>query len=381
MEEIIDLEEIEKDITPENLKEFMKKDEETEKLLNEKIEEISKEEEKLNNKEAEIKSLEDSNREKISTNASADELIEIAGKIKEAESELISIKENVDKLLKEKEELIKTKESFETSKKEYIKTLSETSSTYEVQLNKINEAINVCDNPTLKQVLEDVQSKMNAELSELQEKRLNELKTVLKEEVEEEIPQAPVLDVPSINEPVETKEEISLDSVLVEPTPIVEETNINVELPSKEEIKEEVKDENIISLDSILTNQNDIPEVPVLDSFDINTDIKQDIPVSVEKPIIDELPKEENIPNETSSDILSLDAILSTPQTEDLNVVKTDNIVVPEVNQVDIQNENKIKIIYEKDVPDVLLKEIYTSSKIMPSLYDFLNNKNEGSFI
>ena len=53
-------------------------------LLKEKIEELEKEEGKLNKKEEEVKKLEESNREKISSDASPEELIEIANKLKEA---------------------------------------------------------------------------------------------------------------------------------------------------------------------------------------------------------------------------------------------------------------------------------------------------------
>ena len=103
MEEILDLEDLQENVVDENLKEFMAKDEEAEKLLKEKIDELVLETEKLNKKEEEIKTLEESSREKISMNASPDELIEIAEKIKSAQSELSEINANIEKLEKEKQ--------------------------------------------------------------------------------------------------------------------------------------------------------------------------------------------------------------------------------------------------------------------------------------
>ena len=65
-----------------------------------------------------------------------------------------------------------------------------------------------------------------------------------------------------------------------------------------------------------------------------------------------------------------------------MNPITTDSLSVPQVNQIDEKSNDKIKVIYEKDVPEGLLKEIYSSSKIMPFLYEYLENKNanEGSF-
>ena len=98
--EILDLEELKEnksEVIDENLKGFMSKDEEVSKLLEDKIGEIDSETEKLNAKEEEIRDLEESSREKISMDASPDELIEIAGKIKSAQSELSEINANIEK--------------------------------------------------------------------------------------------------------------------------------------------------------------------------------------------------------------------------------------------------------------------------------------------
>ena len=177
MEEILDLEDLQENVVDENLKGFMAKDEEAEKLLKEKIDELVLETEKLNKKEEEIKSLEESSREKISMNASPDELIEIAGKIKSAQSELSEINANIEKLENEKEELDSTKKNVEDSKREYIKNLNSTNLNYQEQIKKIEEAIAVCDNSSLKQALEDVKKKTESELLSLQESRNTALKS------------------------------------------------------------------------------------------------------------------------------------------------------------------------------------------------------------
>lgn len=301
IEDIIDLDELQEDVVDDKLKEFMSKDEEASKLLKDKIEELSKEEEKLEKKEEEVRKLEESSREKISANASPDELIEIAGKIKEAEEELKGIRENIQSLTNERENLIETKNNIEASKKEYIKSLNSTNSSFEEQLVKISEAIEVCDNPALKQALMDVKEQKERELTELQEKRNNELKMVLneKEDISSEIE--------------EDKKEVSKEEVNQT------ETSIEIEMP-KVDIQNER--DNIINIDSILTSENDVE------------------------------PESQVIP--------------------ELNVINTQTISLPEVNPVDLKDESRVKIIFEKDVPDELLKEIFNSSSIMPALYDYL---------
>ena len=185
--EILDLEELKEnksEVIDENLKGFMSKDEEVSKLLEDKIGEIDSETEKLNAKEEEIRELEESSREKISMDASPDELIEIAGKIKSAQSELSEINANIEKLENERKELEETKNNVEETKKEYIKNLSDANSDYQNQISKIEDAIAVCDNPSLKQVLEDVKKEKERKLASLQESRNNELKTALNPAIE-----------------------------------------------------------------------------------------------------------------------------------------------------------------------------------------------------
>lgn len=321
--EILDLEELKEnksEVIDENLKGFMSKDEEVSKLLEDKIGEIDSETEKLNAKEEEIRELEESSREKISMDASPDELIEIAGKIKSAQSELSEINANIEKLENERKELEETKNNVEETKKEYIKNLSDANSDYQNQISKIEDAIAVCDNPSLKQVLEDVKKEKERKLASLQENRNNQLKTALNPAIES----------------VEPKEE-KVDNIV----PIIN-TEINV------------LDEPIINEPE--TNNLEIPKI----------EPEIDIPVVNEENAI------QSTENQVKEDsMIGLDSILSSNDEivmPKLTNIETDKIEMPKVE------EKRVKVIFSKDVPDVAVKEILSSSTVMPNVYSYLGN-------
>lgn len=325
--EILDLEELKEnksEVIDENLKGFMSKDEEVSKLLEDKIGEIDSETEKLNAKEEEIRELEESSREKISMDASPDELIEIAGKIKSAQSELSEINANIEKLENERKELEETKNNVEETKKEYIKNLSDANSDYQNQISKIEDAIAVCDNPSLKQVLEDVKKEKERKLESLQESRNNELKTALNPAIES----------------VETKEEVKEEKVdNIDP---ITNTEMNV------------SDESIINEPE--TNNLEIPKI----------EPEIDIPVVNEENAI------QNTEDQVKEDpMIGLDSILSSNDEivmPKLTNVETDKIEMPKVE------EKRVKVIFSKDVPDVAVKEILSSSTVMPNVYSYLGN-------
>ena len=313
--EILDLEELKEnksEVIDENLKGFMSKDEEVSKLLEDKIGEIDSETEKLNAKEEEIRELEESSREKISMDASPDELIEIAGKIKSAQSELSEINANIEKLENERKELEETKNNVEETKKEYIKNLSDANSDYQNQISKIEDAIAVCDNPSLKQVLEDVKKEKERKLASLQESRNNELKTALNPAIES-----------------------------VEP-------------------KEEVKEEKVDNVDPIINTEINVLDEPIINEPEI------DIPVVNEENAI------QNTEDQVKKDpMIGLDSILSSNDEivmPKLTNVETDKIEMPKVE------EKRDKVIFSKDVPDVAVKEILSSSTVMPNVYSYLGN-------
>ena len=313
--EILDLEELKEnksEVIDENLKGFMSKDEEVSKLLEDKIGEIDSETEKLNAKEEEIRELEESSREKISMDASPDELIEIAGKIKSAQSELSEINANIEKLENERKELEETKNNVEETKKEYIKNLSDANSDYQNQISKIEDAIAVCDNPSLKQVLEDVKKEKERKLASLQESRNNELKTALNPAIES-----------------------------VEP-------------------KEEVKEEKVDNVAPIINTEINVLDEPIINEPEI------DIPVVNEENAI------QNTEDQVKEDpMIGLDSILSSNDEiviPKLTNVETDKIEMPKVE------EKRVKVIFSKDVPDVAVKEILSSSTVMPNVYSYLGN-------
>lgn len=328
--EVLDLEELKEnknEVLAENLKEFMSKDEEVSKLLENKINEINSETEKLNSKEKEIKKLEESNREKISMDASPEELIEIAEKIKSAQTDLSEINTNIEKLKNEKNELEKTKESVEISKKEYIKNLSKASSDYQNKISKIEEAIAVCDNPSLKQVLEDVIIEKETTLTSLQKDRNNELKIAL-------------------NPIEEINEEKNIDNI--------DDDNFinNIEIPIFDESTSNSVVENDLTL-----NEKIKPEL--------------DIPV-----INQEIINENNEENKLDDNMIGLDSILSNNIT-----LENENIVMPKLNNIETDSivipqkvEEKVKIIFSKDVPSSAIKEILSSSTVMPNVYSYLEN-------
>lgn len=324
MEEILDLEDLQENVVDENLKGFMAKDEEAEKLLKEKIDELVLETEKLNKKEEEIKSLEESSREKISMNASPDELIEIAEKIKSAQSELSEINANIEKLENERKELEETKNNVEETKKEYIKNLSDANSDYQNQISKIEDAIAVCDNPSLKQVLEDVKNEKERKLASLQESRNNELKTALNPAIES-----------------------------VEP-------------------KEEVKEEKVDNIDPIINTEINVLDEPIINETETNNLEIPKIEPEIDIPVVNEENTIQNTENQIKEDpMIGLDSILSS--NDDIVMPKLTNIETDKIEMPKVE-EKRVKVIFSKDVPDVAVKEILSSSTVMPNVYSYLGN-------
>lgn len=325
--EILDLEELKEnksEVFDENLKGFMSKDEEVSKLLEDKIGEIDSETEKLNEKEEEIRDLEESSREKISMDASPDELIEIAEKIKSAQSELSDISDNLENLENERKELEETKNNIEETKKEYIKNLSDANSNYQNQISKIEDAIAVCDNPSLKQVLEDVKNEKERKLASLQENRNNELEIVLNPAIES-----------------------------VEP-------------------KEEVKEEKVDNIDPITNTEMNVSDESIINEPETNNLEIPKIEPEIDIPVVNEENAIQNTEDQVKEDpMIGLDSILSSNDEivmPKLTNVETDKIEMPKVE------EKRVKVIFSKDVPDVAVKEILSSSTVMPNVYSYLGN-------
>lgn len=256
--------------------------------------------------------------------ASPDELIEIAGKIKSAQSELSEINANIEKLENERKELEETKNNIEKTKKEYIKNLSDANSDYQNQISKIEDAIAVCDNPSLKQVLEDVKKEKERKLASLQESRNNELKTALNPAIES-----------------------------VEP-------------------KEEVKEEKVDNIDPIINTEINVLDEPIINETETNNLEIPKIEPEIDIPVVNEENTIQNTENQIKEDpMIGLDSILSS--NDDIVMPKLTNIETDKIEMPKVE-EKRVKVIFSKDVPDVAVKEILSSSTVMPNVYSYLGN-------
>ena len=115
-----------------------------------------------------------------------------------------------------------------------------------------------------------------------------------------------------------------------------------------------VSDESIINEPE--TNNLEIPKI----------EPEIDIPVVNEENAI------QNTEDQVKEDpMIGLDSILSSNDEivmPKLTNVETDKIEMPKVE------EKRVKVIFSKDVPDVAVKEILSSSTVMPNVYSYLGN-------
>ena len=230
----------------------------------------------------------------------------------------------LEKLNHERKELEETKNNVEETKKEYIKNLSDANSDYQNQISKIEDAIAVCDNPSLKQVLEDVKKEKERKLASLQESRNNELKTALNPAIES-----------------------------VEP-------------------KEEVKEEKVDNVDPIINTEINVSDESIINEPETNNLEIPKIEPEIDIPVVNEENAIQNTEDQVKEDpMIGLDSILSSNDEivmPKLTNVETDKIEMPKVE------EKRVKVIFSKDVPDVAVKEILSSSTVMPNVYSYLGN-------
>ncbi len=185
MEEIIDIEEASNEkLNDERIKEYLQKDEEIEKELSEKIEELTNEKNKLSSKKSELTELEDSLRNNLNHDSDTNEIRRIADEIDSLKKEMSTITENVEKLEDELDQIIDAKEKTIKTKGEYAKKVSKTIDEYEKKISLIKAAIEVCENEHLKQAQEEELSKMESELNDMKNKRAEELKETIESAIE-----------------------------------------------------------------------------------------------------------------------------------------------------------------------------------------------------
>ena len=202
--------------------------------------------------------------------------------------------------------------------------MSDANSNYQNQISKIEDAIAVCDNPSLKQVLEDVKNEKERKLASLQENRNNELEIVLNPAIES-----------------------------VEP-------------------KEEVKEEKVDNIDPITNIEMNVSDEPIINEPETNNLEIPKIEPEIDIPVVNEENTVQNTEDQVKEDpMIGLDSILSSNDDivmPKLTNVETDKIEMPKVE------EKRVKVIFSKDVPDVAVKEILSSSTVMPNVYSYLGN-------
>ena len=306
---------------------YLKKDNEVETILENKIEELNNEKKKLSDKNAELKELENSYRDKLTHDSSTDEIREIADEIDRIKEELNSLQGNIDLLQININMISETKDKNEKSKEEYITNVSNTIEDYEKKLDAINKAIEVCDNAALKEAFEEEQADMQSKLNDLKKQREKEL------------------DI-SINNTI--KKEDSNDDI-AEKTP-VEYDNA----PFDEVVVSDLLNKIDLS-DNQQTNVEENNEKPIIKN-DIDLDVNEDLLKNddVNKEIEIDYPK--TLPN---------DIVLPNIDIENINTPSLDD---------NIPVDNGQEIIDNISVDASKISQILSCSSIMPSVYNWLNN-------
>ena len=188
------------------------------------------------------------------------------------------------------------------------------------------------------------------------------------------------------NESKTSEEKVTLD--IVEPiipsveSPVVESNNVdNISNSVLPDIG--AQSDLVLDLPKVESPISDnIPEVKPLFENDSNiinnaNNVSEVNDVNVANEAVDNFAKD--IINEEKNDnMIGLDSILNVNTDNENN-----NIIMPELKPVqtdtiEIKKEEspKVKIIFEKNVPETAIKEIYSSSTIMPGIYDYLNDGN-----
>lgn len=349
MEEIIDIDELAEKEQNEKIKEYLKEDETVSKELTEKINELTEEKTKLSIKSVELNEKEESLRDKLTHDAKTDEIRKVADEIDNLKSEMVTITENVERLENELKEIQNAKIKTEETKTQYKEKISSTIGEYEKKISTIEAAIKVCDNEYLKKAQEEELSKMKETLENMKEERSRELKETLNITISK------------------NSSEISQDNILNKDKPIsksildeIEVSPLNTDIGNKQK---ELSNETI-PIDSF----NDTISYPV------DIDIKEETKAPMEE-------SKEELKNTSPLDFTSLvennieesgtsSVIQDIKPTVDLNSGTLFNYKT-EKNK-DFHEISKID-----DVPEDKIRDIFSSSGILPIVYDYLNNNKK----
>lgn len=357
--------------TDEKLKTYLEKDASVEDLLENKINQLNEEKQKLSNKYTELKKLEGSYRDKLTRDASTDEIRKIADDIDKVKEEVNDIQKNIESLEADINKTTETKKQTEESKENYIANVSKTINEYEKKLDAINKAIEVCNNDSLKEAFEEEQTKMQTELNTLKSKREEELNKAIET---------------TINNTNESKDETVI--------PIEEDKNFK---PSFDEVQvselvssnDEIDEEKGSDVDS---NQDE-EELPKLVSEQGNEEKDiNDSTIKIDQDVVNRLVEEELMKqglikkpelgsNDKELDSLSNDLMNNEEEDTELEV-ETDPIIIPDIDlsNLNLQNtkpleENSDKVIIDSSFVDSSkISQILESSGVMPSVYKWLDS-------
>ena len=409
MEEIIDIDELAEKEENEKLKEYLKEDETVSKELSDKIEELTNEKAKLSAKNTEIKEKEDSLRDKLTHDASTNEIRKIADEIDEMKAEMTSISENIDKLEKELKEIIEAKTKTEETKKQYKEKVSSTIDEYEKKISTIEAAIKVCDNEYLKKAQEEELQRMKDTLEGLKEDRSKELKEALGSTIKEEnvvetndtvIPEvevSPINNEPLFNnnivlpkeepkvEPInDTPVDLNIDLTL--PTDVENKGSLNED--SKEESVENKKEDtqkndidiNMDLLSSIgLDSVKEEPKVePITDTpVDLNIDLTLPTDVENTNSLNAETKDEEPLVN-LGEDLPNInEPAIDEPKIEDIKPSIDLSDLASFSNVTELNTNKGTKITKTDIVSDEKVSQIFSSRGIIPIVYDYLENQSK----
>lgn len=382
--------------TDEKLKAYLEKDASVEDLLEDKINDLNSEKQNLSNKYTELKKLESSHRDKLTRDASTDEIRKIADDIDKVKEEVTGIQSNIEALESDINKITTTKKQTEESKENYIANVSKTIAEYEKKLEAINKAIEVCNNDSLKEAFEEEQTKMQNELNALKSKREEELDKAVELTINnsDESNEEDTTKIEEVKVPKSNFEEVIVSNLL---SPNNEEdNNINTNI---EEVK--VNEDQIDNNKEAEVEFNKIEEkLPELTNEQKNEKISMNEPsIKIDQDLINRLVEEElmkqgliNQPEKTedisSSDSLSNNSINIEENADTELEVETTPLIVPDIDlsNFDLQNtkikeETNGKMIIDNSFVDASkISQILESSGVMPGVYKWLDsniNENE----
>lgn len=376
--------------TDEKLKAYLEKDASVEDLLGKKISELNEEKQKLSNKYTELKKLESSYRDKLTRDASTDEIRKIADDIDRVKEEVTDIQKNIEFLETDINKITETKKQTEESKESYIANVSKTIIEYEKKLEAINKAIEVCNNDSLKEAFKEEQTKMQNELNTLKSKR------------EEELDKAVELTINNSDKSKQSNEEnkVELPKIDFEEVVVSNLISPNNEEETKNDINTTIEEVKVVSnqVDSAEESKVELNKLEEKLSELANEQENEEEPsIKIDQDLVNRLVEEELMrqglinQSEKREDTSNLDSLLNNSmnieEDDDTQLeVETTPLIVPDIDlsNLDLQNTKNIEDKKEETSGKVIIDNLFVdaskisqilgSSGVMPSVYKWLDN-------